>query len=301
MKEQLTYYSNGKLLITGEYVVLDGATALAIPTKYGQSLCIKKSTTSGIHWISKDHTRATWFEAQIETETLTASNRSNISDTLCTILQTARNHNPSFLKKCKGLTVVTALDFPRDWGLGTSSTLINNIAQWAQIDAFTLLKESFGGSGYDIAAAQHNTPIFYTVKREEPEVLPCTLSWSFTDHLFFVHLNQKKDSKKGIEAYKNIKKDARLVETISDLSKKTLVCYTLQDFERILNAHEQKISKLLAQPTIKQMLFKDYPNTIKSLGAWGGDFVLATGNNSDMDYFKNKGYNTIIPFQEMIA
>jgi hypothetical protein len=79
------------------------------------------------------------------------------------------------------------------------------------------------------------------------------------------------------------------------------VCYTLQDFERILNAHEQKISKLLAQPTIKQMLFKDYPNTIKSLGAWGGDFVLATGNNSDMDYFKNKGYNTIIPFQEMIA
>ncbi|MFT6826440.1 MAG: hypothetical protein ACJAYD_001001 [Patiriisocius sp.] len=79
------------------------------------------------------------------------------------------------------------------------------------------------------------------------------------------------------------------------------MCYTLQDFERILNAHEQKISKLLAQPTIKQMLFKDYPNTIKSLGAWGGDFVLATGNNSDMDYFKNKGYNTIIPFQEMIA
>ena len=42
MGEQLTYYSNGKLLITGEYVVLDGATALAIPTKYGQSLCVSK-------------------------------------------------------------------------------------------------------------------------------------------------------------------------------------------------------------------------------------------------------------------
>jgi hypothetical protein len=29
---------------------------------------------------------------------------------------------------------------PKSWGLGTSSTLINNIAQWLQIDAFTLLK-----------------------------------------------------------------------------------------------------------------------------------------------------------------
>tara|TARA_B100000795_G_scaffold74419_1_gene52783 strand:- start:41404 stop:42309 length:906 start_codon:yes stop_codon:yes gene_type:complete len=301
MGEQLTYYSNGKLLITGEYVVLDGATALAIPTKYGQSLCVSKGTTPGIHWISKDHAGAIWFETHIETETLTARNHSSTTETLCRILQTARNHNSSFLKGCRGLSVVTQLDFPRDWGLGTSSTLINNIAQWAQIDGFTLLKESFGGSGYDIAAAQHNTPIFYTIKHKKPEVQPCAISWSFTDCLFFVHLNQKQDSKKGIETYKKIKKDSRLLETITDLSKKTLVCYTLQDFERILEAHEQKISKLLGQQTIKELLFKDYPNTIKSLGAWGGDFILATGKNSDMNYFKNKGYNTVIAFDDMIA
>ncbi|MEQ3661167.1 MAG: GHMP kinase, partial [Flavobacterium sp.] len=36
-----TYYSNGKLLLTGEYVVLDGAKALAVPTKFGQSLSIE--------------------------------------------------------------------------------------------------------------------------------------------------------------------------------------------------------------------------------------------------------------------
>ena len=34
--ETQTFYSNGKLLITGEYVVLDGAKALALPTKFGQ-------------------------------------------------------------------------------------------------------------------------------------------------------------------------------------------------------------------------------------------------------------------------
>ena len=31
------FYSNGKLLLTSEYVVLDGAIALAIPTRLGQS------------------------------------------------------------------------------------------------------------------------------------------------------------------------------------------------------------------------------------------------------------------------
>jgi mevalonate kinase len=41
MKE--TFYSNGKLLITGEYLVLDGATAFALPTKIGQNLIVEKT------------------------------------------------------------------------------------------------------------------------------------------------------------------------------------------------------------------------------------------------------------------
>ena len=234
MSKQTTYKSNGKLLITGEYVVLDGATALAIPTRYGQSLTVTDNNEKTLHWVSKDHTGNIWFETHIDLTTLTSSNTSKIAKTLCTILQTARIHNTSFLKQSKGVAVLTQLDFPRDWGLGTSSTLINNIAQWAQIDAFTLLKESFGGSGYDIAAAQHNTPIFYTLKDNMPKVQPCTLTWSFTKHLFFVHLNQKQDSNQAINTYKKLQKDPRILETITDLSKKTLVCYTLEDIERIL-------------------------------------------------------------------
>jgi hypothetical protein len=37
-----------------------------------------------------------------------------------------------------GYNITTHLNFPK-MGTGTSSTLINNIAQWLQIDAFTLL------------------------------------------------------------------------------------------------------------------------------------------------------------------
>ena len=301
MSRQTTYKSHGKLLITGEYVVLDGATALAIPTKYEQSLTVTDNNEMTLHWVSKDHTGNIWFETHIDLTSLTSSNTSKIAKTLCTILQTARAHNTSFLKQSKGVRVLTQLNFPRDWGLGTSSTLINNIAQWAQIDGFTLLKESFGGSGYDIAAAQHSTPIFYSLKNSTPHVQPCKLTWSFTDHLFFVHLNQKQDSKKGIETYICKQTDAGLIETISDLSRKTLLCYTLTDFERIINAHEKKIASLLGQASVKELLFNDFPNSIKSLGAWGGDFVLATGSKQDMAYFKNKGYTTIIAFDDMIA
>ena len=39
----MDYYSCGKLLITAEYLVLKGAKGLAIPTKYGQKLSIKKN------------------------------------------------------------------------------------------------------------------------------------------------------------------------------------------------------------------------------------------------------------------
>jgi len=34
------YYSRGKLLITGEYFVLEGATAFAVPLRFGQSMAV---------------------------------------------------------------------------------------------------------------------------------------------------------------------------------------------------------------------------------------------------------------------
>ncbi len=36
-----TFRSNGKLLLTAEYLVLDGARAIALPTKLGQSLTVE--------------------------------------------------------------------------------------------------------------------------------------------------------------------------------------------------------------------------------------------------------------------
>lgn len=288
-------------MLTGEYVVLDGATALAIPTKYGQSLEVEISAKEGLHWKSYDEKGIIWFEEQFNLKDFEASNPENtFSTTLSKILKEAKKLNPLFLSEDNKVIVSTKLDFPRNWGLGTSSTLINNIAQWANVDAFKLLKTSFGGSGYDVVAAKSDSPLLYKLENGIPEFRKAHLPWDFTDSLFFVHLNRKQDSKEGIAKYRKTAVDEKSLQRISDISNKLLMCYSLSDFEKLMDAHEEIISEIINLPTIKEQIFRDYPKTIKSLGAWGGDFILVTGDASDMDYFRKNGFKTIIPFGEMV-
>ncbi|MBT0607421.1 GYDIA family GHMP kinase [Aequorivita echinoideorum] len=298
------FSSNGKLLLTGEYVVLDGATALAIPTKYGQSLKINPSTEDGILWESLDNDGTVWFSDKFKIENgifFSENNLNEISIQLLKILQEAKDLNPEFLSESTAIKIKTKLDFPRNWGLGTSSTLINNIAQWAEVDAFKLLWKSFGGSGFDVAAAQHDSPIFFEKSGYDCSVQKIHLPWDFfTDRLFFIYLNEKQNSKEGIKKYRTHSVSKSKILKISDISRKLLLCYTLQDFENLMVAHERIISEILKIQPIQERLFSDFNGIVKSLGAWGGDFVLATGDVANMEYFKRKGFDTIIPFDEMM-
>ena len=295
------FYSNGKLLLTGEYLVLDGALALAIPTKLGQSLSVQPASEKGLFWKSLDMHGNCWFQEEFSLrKECTLSTPSDVSKTLQKILREAQKLNPDFLTSQGALQVTTRLDFPRDWGLGSSSTLINNIAQWAEVDAFQLLKNSFGGSGYDIAAAQNDQPIFYQINHSNLLVEKIPLSWDFTEQIYFIHLNKKQSSKKAIETYRTKTIAPKTIEEISLLSRKIANASGLSNFESLLQQHENILSETLETPTIKEQLFSDYPKAIKSLGAWGGDFILATGQPKDMAYFRSKGYHTVIPFAEMI-
>lgn len=282
--------------------MLDGATALAIPTQKGQSLTVQEAAGEGVRWTSLDENGKVWFEASFDSQfNVNHTSDDSIASTLLDILSKAQQLNAAFLAGNKLYEVITKLDFPSHWGLGSSSTLINNIAQWAGVDAFLLLENSFGGSGYDIAAAQVDRPIFYTKLDSQPEIKTVALSWDFKDQLFFVHLNKKQDSKLGIARYKGKQVSKNQLQQITDITHKLLLCYHLSDFERLMESHERIISEIIELPTVKERLFSDYKGVIKSLGAWGGDFVLATGSVLDQEYFREKGYTTIIPFSEMIA
>lgn len=298
-----SFYSHGKLLLTSEYLVLDGAEALALPTKKGQHLKITRSSASGVSWKSILHDGTTWIDLHFKLPLSdNGSETSELSQRLLDILIAAQNLNPAFLNTRDGYHVESILEFPRDWGLGSSSTLITNIALWAEVNPYKLLEITFGGSGYDIACATSQTPIIYRKTAAKPIVTAVDFNPSFKNQLYFIHLNRKQNSRESIQHYRNL--DSSLlsneVSHFSNITKEIKKCSVLSEFESLLGQHEERLSGILKTPTIKNQLFSNYPHLIKSLGGWGGDFVLVVGDDSEMAYFKKKGYDTIIPYDEMI-
>ena len=302
---QKTFYSNGKLLISGEYLILDGAKGLALPTKTGQNLIVEETQTKSIHWKSYDADGSIWFEEilsfqEIQDNTTTTE---SVKATLIKILQVANTMNSNVFSNSQGLAVTTQLSFPRNWGLGTSSTLINNIAQWFQIDAFELLHQSFGGSGYDIACAQNNTPITYSIVNGKPKIDQVVFEPEFAKNIYFVYLNQKRNSKSAIAEYHSNKTNqlTDYIATIDTLTQDIIAANNIDVFTQLLHQHETLLSALLKTETVKNALFPEFDGAVKSLGAWGGDFVLVVSKENPKSYFVAKGYETVIPYQEMIV
>lgn len=298
------FYSNGKLLITGEYLVLDGALALAIPTKYGQSLNVEPFEKNQLQWESFDHCGHLWFDAKVslknELQCLYGKDQT-IADRLVEILNAAKKQNPLFLKDGTGVRVKTQLDFPGNWGLGTSSTLINNVAQWADIDPYQLLDATFGGSGYDIACAKHNTPITYQLENTGRTIIEHDFSPAFKDHLYFVFLNKKQNSRDGIASYKKNQNTSKTaLSEINAITNDMMNCTSLDTFQFLMQTHEVIIGNIINKKPVKKVLFQDFKGSIKSLGAWGGDFVLVASQENPNRYFKDKGYDIIIPYRDMI-
>src|SRR4051812_34657030 len=129
-----TFRANGKLLLTGEYFIFDGAKALALPTKFGQSLEVNPDASNRISWTSFDNENKRWFEAQFD----------NVLQIIKTTDQVIAERLANILTFCpinEGLQLTTYLDFPADWGLGSSSTLISLLAQYFKIDPYSLLQK----------------------------------------------------------------------------------------------------------------------------------------------------------------
>ena len=301
MKE--TFYCHGKLLITAEYVVLDGAMALAVPTKMGQSLEVETTNKTFINWKSLTHTNDLWYEADfnLNGSNVSCSKSCEVSQNLIKILEAARSLNPKFLAEGTGYHVVSKLEFPQNWGLGSSSTLLNNVAQWAKVDAFELSNLTFGGSGYDIACAQNSSPIFYHIKNLKPKITPTHFNPNFKEHLYFVHLNEKQNSRDGIKHYKaqefNLEDTVATINSITENLSKT---NNFDEFCELLHLHETLISNVTKQETVKNKWFSDFNGSLKSLGAWGGDFILVASKDNPKSYFESKGFQTILSWNEMI-
>ncbi|MGV6845555.1 MAG: GYDIA family GHMP kinase [Lutibacter sp.] len=305
-----SYYSHGKLLISGEYLVLDGAEALAIPTKFGQNLKLKKIEENQLIWKSYLLSGEIWFEAIFElpkiklvSATFNSSKEGSsefIAENLRDVLLEARNLNNNFLNSTQGYLVETHLEFPKNWGFGSSSTFINNLANWANVNPYKLLANTFGGSGYDIACAASHSPIIFK-KEESPIIESINFKPNFSNHLYFVFLNNKQNSREGIKRYKELKSNVNSeIQEISAITKSIIKCDSLSEFEKLIVAHEEIISSIIKMKPVQEQFFSNYFGKIKSLGAWGGDFILATGNKQTPKYFYDKGFKTVLKYQDVV-
>ena len=292
-------------MLTGEYVILDGAKGLALPTKLGQSLKVTfNQNFNGIYWKSYDHSGDLWYENKFDFDHIKKVLKSNAQDKISIrilqIFNAILQLNPNFFNDKNGIFIETFLEFDRLWGLGTSSTLINNLANWAKVDAYQLLALTFGGSGYDIACAQHKNPIAYQIKNSNKIIETVDFNPPFKSNLYFVYLNQKQNSRSGIAHYRTQQKNISLIEDISNITESILSTKTLSEFNQLIQQHEKLISKAIYLPTIQDTHFSDFDGQIKSLGAWGGDFVLASCFENPSNYFKNKGFEVVLDYNELI-
>lgn len=293
---QLSFRANGKLLLTGEYAILDGAKSLCLPTKKGQTLVVENSTKNLLEWNAFLPNDEVWFKAFYDKDFgLLESTDSSIGQYLSFIFKGLKKINKSFF--FRPLKISTFLEFKKDWGLGSSSTLISLLSQWTDTNPFALLDETFGGSGYDISCATASQPIFF----QNREIFYSNFNPNFKNSIFFAYLNKKQNSRNSIKLYRKKDKKNELINQISELTTKISLAKDLQTFEQLIEKHENLLSSHLEIPRVQELLFADYTGGIvKSLGGWGGDFILITAKEKNLDYFREKNFTTIFNYSDLI-
>ncbi len=291
-------------MVTGEYLVLCGATSLALPLKFGQELISRRNASNFLHWISRDRDGSKWFEGKYDPEKYvweTSSDRET-AEVLGFMLQECQKLNSSL--RLRNWQMETKLEFDRQWGWGSSSTLINNLALWAEVDAFDLSERTLGGSGYDIACAQSEQPLLY--RREEGKGVYEKVDWypPFSSSMFFVFTGKKRNSRKATAQLDLSRDYSAQIVRVNQLTSQILQSRDVTEFSSLILEHESLIGRVLGKTPVQKKTFHDFPGGFKSLGAWGGDFLLAVsreGESDVRDYFHSRGLKPIFRFDEIIC
>jgi len=302
------FFSNGKLLISGEYFVLHGAMALAVPVRFGQSLSISSlegSKADVLTWVAREKGRE-WFRAVFQGRDFqTKSAHSRDGAYLQKLLETVSRLNPLFAEMALGSAVITNTGFPLEWGLGSSSTLVSNLAAWASVDPYQLHFLTSNGSGYDIACARSQVPVLYRFNGRDssPTVQPVSFNPPFAENLWLVFSGRKQSSAQSIENLNPAPFSRERIAKITALTFKMQSETSLELFMKHMKSHNQIVSETIGKIPVQEERFQDFPGTIKSLGAWGGDFLLAATDVDELlvkHYFLRKGCPVIIHFKDMM-
>ena len=203
------FHANAKLMISGEYLVIDGALALCVPLNVGQGLKvteIEPNDDALIYWEAREMGES-WFRATFSANDFSIRDTTDdsVAERLKLFFAAITEFAPGCFSKGKSYKFETNNEFKRQWGLGTSSALIANLSRWAGINPFDLHFSVSNSSGYDVATAMSGGPILYQVKNKVPSVRSANFYPPFSDQLYLVYLGNKLFSDSEVTRYEILK------------------------------------------------------------------------------------------------
>lgn len=324
-----SWYSRGKVLVTGEYLVLKGSKALALPARLGQKLEFyerKSNVTAGraedriLTWKTLVKGKK-WFEAVFRGPeyTIESASHHGRAGFLRHIMVNAIELSDAPLVYGE---VTSNVEFDIEWGLGSSSSLISNVAYIFDLNPFVLHFAVSKGSGYDIACARSDKPIMYhleyqtesyrskRVAADHSDSFPVPVyevvdfNPPFSENLFFAYTGKKQDSAVSVDRFLAAKKpDERTIGRVSEITSEIVRTRDFDSFTGMLKEHDNILSNLLGETAVDDHMFSGFPGYVKSLGAWGGDFVLIAwqdGFEMLKPLLKQKGIDVVFPYKKLV-
>jgi mevalonate kinase len=301
-----TLRAHGKLLVSAEYMVLHGSSALALPLKRGQILQPVRTEDPGRFSWKAGYGNRTWFRGDFHPDTLEIleSTHRGKAAYLQRLLKACLDLNPSFATQLIRWDVETRLEFSPRWGFGSSSTLTSLLARWAGIDPMDLHFRISSGSGYDVACATAKGPILYTLGANGPQYTPVNFHPPFASQLHFIWLGSKKSTAGHLAALAGQLQPAlEDIHYFSTLTRAMLAAGSLRDFRELMEEHELRLAELTGQERVAESRFPGLRGSVKSLGAWGGDFVMiATEQDPETlyNYLDKLGLDTRFRFKDLV-
>jgi hypothetical protein len=314
-------HSRGKLLLTAEYMILCGAEGLALPLQCGQ----------GIRWNNPgEGSKLEWLTLVKDREWFTAIFCGPDYSVVSASDGVKAAYLRGILSGASGLpgarpvygSVISSVEFEMDWGLGSSSSLISNIAYMFDVDPFALHFQVSRGSGYDIACARSNTPILYRLyfpehdfsshaensgshyKIPEPAYKEAGFYPAFRDELFFAWTGRKQNSARAVENFSRARFREEDILKITRITNEIIKVADSDHFSTLLMEHDMVMSAILGVKPLSGTDFYGFPGYVKSLGAWGGDFILIVwkkGVEELLTALKQKGVSVVFSYETLIS
>ena len=299
-------YARGKLLISAEYMVLHGANALAVPLQMGQMLKrIRSEDERKFTWKAFDRNKL-WFTVTIDPLHMKVLSTDDPPRAryLCKMFKACIEMMPSFQEDLFKWNVETHLEFSPEWGFGSSSTLTALLSEWAEVNPLDLHFMTSEGSGFDVACAIADGPVQYRLRDGEPHYKHVPFHPPFKDHLYFAWLGTKQPTATHLgDIAGRLQPGYEVIHRFSLLTEEMTRAGELDYFQSLMEEHEELLSGLLGIRKVSESRFPGLQGSVKSLGAWGGDFVMIASTLPEQelyDYLYHLNIQVIFRFQDLV-